>query len=101
LHSDQDVLLPNMGSAGAAELFFIVAITDGIGGEAITKRIRKQLDGCEYIEVAGLTVSTSCRSLEAIKRNGSESMEDFLENAAAKIQGVINEEISSRTVENA
>jgi signal transduction histidine kinase len=59
LHSDQDVLLPKMGFAGAAELFFIVAITDGIGGEAITKRIREQFDGYELIHQAGLTVSTS------------------------------------------
>jgi signal transduction histidine kinase len=101
LHSDQDVLLPKMGSAGAAELFFIVATTDGIGGEAITRRIRKRLDGCGDLERAGLTVSTSYRSLEAIKRNARESMEDFLENAAVKIQGVINEEISSRMLENA
>jgi signal transduction histidine kinase len=100
LHSDLDVLLPKMGSAGAAELYFIVAVTDQIGGEAITRRIREQLDGYEYIEQAGLTVSTSYRSLEAIKRNSGESMEDFLEKVAARIQGLINEENSSRMVEN-
>jgi hypothetical protein len=48
LYSDLDVLLPKVGFAGAVELFFIVAITDGIGGEAISKRIRKQLD--EHIQ---------------------------------------------------
>jgi signal transduction histidine kinase len=98
LHSDLDVLLPKMGSAGAVELFFIVAITDGIGGEAITKRIREQLDLCEHIQQAGLTLSTSYRSLEAIERNASESMEDFLEKAATKIQELMNQEISSRMV---
>jgi signal transduction histidine kinase len=97
LHSDRDVLLPKMGSAGAAELFFIVAVT---GGEAISRRIREQLDHYESMDQAGLTFSTSYRSLEGIKRNASESMEDFLEQAAAKIQGLINEEISSRMVEN-
>lgn len=100
LHSDLDVLLPKMGFAGAAELFFIVAVTDRIGGEAITKRIREQLDGCEHIQQAGLTFSTSYRSLEAIKRTASESMEDFLEKVATKIQELMNEEISSRMVGN-
>lgn len=100
LHSDLDVLLPKMGFAGAVELFFIAAITDGIGGEAITKRIREQLDGCEHIQRAGLTISTSYRSLEAVKPNASESMEDFLEKVATKIQELMNEEISSRMVGN-
>ena len=59
LHSDLDVLLPKMGFAGAVELFFIVAITDEIGGEAISKRIREQAVDCEHIEQAGLTLSTS------------------------------------------
>jgi signal transduction histidine kinase len=100
LHSAVDVLLPKMGSAGAAELFFIVAMTDRIGGEAITKRIREQWDGCEDLQQAGLTFLTFYRSLDTIKRSASESMEDFLERVAAQIQELMNEEISSRMVEN-
>jgi hypothetical protein len=100
LHSDLDVLLPKMGSAGGAELFFIAAVTDEIGGEAITKRIREQFDGYEDIQQAGLTLSTSYRLLDAIKRNGSESMEDFLQKVATKIQELMDEEISSRMVMN-
>src|SRR6202047_1555830 len=52
LYSDLDVLLPKVGFAGAVELFFIVAITDGIGGAAISKRIRERLD--EHIQQSGL-----------------------------------------------
>jgi signal transduction histidine kinase len=98
LYSDLDVLLPKMGFAGAVELFFIVASTDRIGGEAISKRIREQLD--DHIQQIGLTLSTSYRSLDAIKRNASESMEDFREKVATNIQELMNEEISSRMVEN-
>ncbi len=98
LYSDLDVLLPKVGFAGAVELFFIVAITDGIGGEAISKRIRKQLD--EHIQQGGLTLSTSYRSLEAIKQNASESMEEYRKKVAINIQDLIHEEISSRMVEN-
>jgi signal transduction histidine kinase len=44
MHSDLDKVLPKMGPAGATELFFILAITGEIGGEAIAMRIlyRKQ-----------------------------------------------------------
>jgi signal transduction histidine kinase len=100
LHSDLDVLLPKMGSAGAVELFFIVAATDQIGGEAITKRIREQFDDFEQIQRAGLTLLTSYRALETIKRNKNESMKDFLEKAATQIQELMNEEISLRMVIN-
>jgi signal transduction histidine kinase len=100
LYSDLDVILPKVGFGGAKELFFIVAVTDEIGGEAICKRIRKQLDGSEHIKQAGLTVSTSYRLLGAIKRNASESIEDFLKEAGAKLQTLVNEEISSRMVKN-
>jgi hypothetical protein len=89
-----------MGFVGAVELFFIVATTDGIGGEAISKRIREQLDGGKHIQQAGLTLSTSYRSLEALKRDVSESIEDFLEKVATRIQGLMDEEISSRVVRN-
>jgi signal transduction histidine kinase/polyhydroxyalkanoate synthesis regulator phasin len=98
LYSDLDVLLPKVGFAGAVELFFIVAITDGIGGEAISNRIRKQLD--EHVQQGGLTLSSSYRSLESVKRDASESMEDYREKIAANIQKLIHEEISSRMVEN-
>src|SRR6202030_831839 len=77
LHSHLDVLLPKMGVAGAVELFFIVAITDAIGGEAISKRIREQLD--EHVQQAGLTLSTSYQCLAPAKRNSSERIEGFLE----------------------
>jgi len=101
LHCDVDVVLPKMGSAaGAVELLFIVAFTDRIGGEAISKRLREQLYGSEHLQKAGLSFSTSYRSLEAITRNTSESMEGFLDNVAAKIQQLIDEEISSRMVKN-
>jgi signal transduction histidine kinase len=98
LYSNLDVLLPKVDSAGPSELFFIVAITDGIGGGAICQRIRKQLDSSERLRQAGLTHSTHYRSLEAIKRNTTETKEDFLETVAANIQELMNEEASSKQV---
>ena len=98
LHSDLDILLPKMGSAGTAELLFILALTDDIGGAAIAKRIRERLDGCELVQQAGLTVTVSHRSLEPIKRDASESMKDFAERVGAQIQQQMNDEISYRMV---
>jgi signal transduction histidine kinase len=98
LDADRDVLLPKMGTAGAAELFFIVAVTDEIGGNAITDRIREQLDGSEYIRQAGLTCFTSYRSLESIKRIASESAGGFLDKVATSIMELIRVEFSARTV---
>jgi signal transduction histidine kinase len=96
LHSRLDVLLPKMGLTEAAELFFIVAITDSVGGEALSKRIREQLR--EHVGRAGLTVSTSHRSLSRINRTSNESAEEHLEQVAVGIQQAITEEISSRMV---
>ncbi len=50
VHSDLDILLPKMGTAGATELFFILAITDENGGEAIAKRVQQRMIDYEYIQ---------------------------------------------------
>lgn len=101
LHCDHDVVLPKMGFPGPIELIFIVAVTDGIGGEAISKRIRENFDGSEHFQ-PGLTLSTSYETLAAIELNDSTSMDDFLEKVADKIQAFKNKEIALRlrTVEN-
>jgi signal transduction histidine kinase len=100
LHSNLDVLLPKMGFAGGVELFFMVAITDRIGGEAISKRVREHWDACEQVQQAGLTLSISYRSLEAIKRKPSESMAHLLKKVATNIQELMNQESLSRQLTN-
>ena len=100
LRSHLDVLLPRMGAAGASELFFIVAVTDAVGGGAMARRIREQWDSTESIRQAGLTLAISYRQVQAIKRNETEAMQTFLESSASGIQQLMNEEISSRTVTN-
>jgi hypothetical protein len=101
LHSDLDVLLPKIGSAGAAELFFIVAVTDQIGGEAIIKRIRRRMGRSEYFQQAGLTVATSYRLLDAIDSDSAESMDDSVAKMSAQIQELIDSELTSRKVAHA
>jgi hypothetical protein len=100
LHSDLDILLPKMGPGVATELFFILAITDEIGGEAISKRIQERMEDYEDTQKAGLTTATSYRSFAAIKRNANESMKDFVEQVAMQIQERMDAEITSRMVKN-
>jgi len=100
LHSDLDVLLPRMGFTGGVELFFIVAITDGIGGEAISKRIGERWEEHQQFQQAGLTRLTSYRVLDAIKRKPSESVEDILGKVATSIQELMNEESLARQMTN-
>jgi hypothetical protein len=98
LYSDGDILLPKMDFTGPTELFFIVAITGEIGGEAISNRIRKQFDNFESLGQAGLTHSISHQSLDPTQRSPTESMENYLERVASSIQELMNKEISSRQV---
>jgi|HubBroStandDraft_4_1064222.scaffolds.fasta_scaffold00030_15 signal transduction histidine kinase len=98
LHSHLDVLLPKMGAAGPVELFFVAALTDAIGGEAISKRIREQLQ--EHVHRAGLTLSVSYKAVARTTRNSNQSTGEYLEQVAAGIQELINVEISSRVVVN-
>jgi hypothetical protein len=89
-----------VGDSGSVELLFILAITDGIGGEAISKRVREQWERYQSIQKAGLTLSTSYRLLGAVKRQASEPMEGFVERVSTNVQGLLDEEISLRTVRN-
>ena len=100
VHSDRDVLLPKMGASGSAELFFIVAATDALGGESLTRRIGKHFADRNLTHPNGLSLSTSYQSLEVSRRNMSDSPYATFERAVATIQTMVNEELSSRLVEN-
>jgi signal transduction histidine kinase len=101
LHSDEDVLLPKMGSSGAAELFFVVAATDPVGCASLTTRIQMQFDEHELVQKAGLTLSISFHSIPVPRKNRVESKGAAFEAVAAIIQSLVNEELSSRMVTHA
>jgi hypothetical protein len=101
LHSDEDVLLPKMGSSGAAELFFVVAATDPVGRASLTTRIQLQFDERELVQKAGLTLSISFHSIPVPRKGRAESNGVAFEAVAAIVQALVNEELSSRMVANA
>jgi signal transduction histidine kinase len=98
LYFDSDVLLPKMDITGQEELFFIVAATDQIGGDAICKRIRENLG--ELVQQAHLTLSTSYRVLGTIKQPMSEPPEESREKMTAEIRALMQEEVSLRMVKS-
>jgi signal transduction histidine kinase len=101
LHSNDDVLLPKMGSSGAAELFFIVAATDPVGCASLTTRIQMQFDERELVQKAGLALSISSHSIPVPRKNRVGSKGAAYEAVAAIIQALVNEELSSRMVAHA
>jgi hypothetical protein len=98
LRSDLDVLLPMAETTRASEIFFLVAFTNEIGGEAIQKRIRQQWEACPDIQQADLTLTTSYKSFGSVDRINAESMDNSVETIAAQLQQLMDEEISTRKV---
>lgn len=96
MHSDLDVLLPKMGPALSTEFFFIVAVTDEIGGEAITKRVRHRLVVGAQFQKTGLACTASYRLLESANRNENESMEEYVQRMAMKIREMVDQEMSQK-----
>jgi signal transduction histidine kinase len=97
LQASDDVLLPKMGKAGLAELFFIVAATDPAGCESLVARIHRQFDEQESQRKAGLTLTTACHSIPATGANPNAAADAPFEAVSALIQALVNEELSSRT----
>ena len=90
LRPDTDVLLPNMGSPNARELFFAVVYTQEHGAEVIKKRVRNQFQMSEQLQGKDLILTVSHSILAPIAREKNESMETFVEHVAAEIQERIN-----------
>ena len=90
------------GPRGGNGFSFIVAVTDTIGGEAITKRVREKLAGCDQIQQTGLTYSVSYRLPRSANRSANELMEDYVGRMAMKIKETVDEviSVSPRVVKN-
>ena len=101
LHSDLDVLLPKISSTGAAELYFIVAVTDQIGAEAIIARIQRRMVRSEYVQQAGLNLSTSSQLLDALDGDADESMDVSVAKMSGQIQELIDFALTSRKMAHA
>src|ERR1700726_357734 len=95
---DTDVLLPNMDSVNARELFFAVVYTQELGAEVIRHRIQRQFRQCEQLQPEAFTLDVSHSFLAPVSRVKSESMETFVEQVAAGIQERINSITLQRSI---
>jgi anti-sigma regulatory factor (Ser/Thr protein kinase) len=98
LRPDTDVLLPNMDSVNARELFFAVVYTQELGAEVIRNRIQRQFRQCEQLQPEVFTLDVSHSFLAPVSRVKSESMETFVEQVAAGIQERINSITLQRSI---
>jgi len=98
LRPDTDVLLPNMDSVNARELFFAVVYTQELGAEVIRNRIQRQFRQCEQLQPETFTLDVSHSFLAPVSRVKSESMETFVEQVAAGIQERINSITLQRSI---
>jgi hypothetical protein len=101
LQSELDVLLPKMGSSGSAELFFAVIAADAAGTAALAARVHKQFEERELEQKAGLKISTSCHAVETSPEQTNDPNFVPLESLAIAVQGLVNDELTSRKVANA
>ncbi|HZV60548.1 MAG TPA: sensor histidine kinase [Candidatus Eremiobacteraceae bacterium] len=99
MHSDLDVLLPKMAPASGTEFFFIVAVTGEIGGEAISSRVRERLEANEKLKQNGLIFTVSYSLLPA-NRSDTESLEEYVDRIAMKIQDQVDQSLSQKVVTN-
>ena len=97
LYSGRDVLLPRIDSAGAFDLFFLLAAADLAGAVALSKLFVKQLDDPEHIDYADLTFAISYRPMGKIGHGPGETVEVCGGRGAALLQQIMNEESSRRT----
>jgi anti-sigma regulatory factor (Ser/Thr protein kinase) len=98
LRSDQDVLLPKMGSAGPSELFFIVAATDLAGGESLAQRIQCQFDDRDPALKVDLMLSSSSHVVKRDRPAAGAALGAPLEALAQTVHSMVNEKLSSGRV---
>lgn len=100
LRCQYDVLLPKIGAPTAADLFFVVAVADEAGGHAIVARVREQLHRFRQMQGADLQFAVSHHLLKLAKIPAAESGQGLIDEVSESIQGLLNDEITKRTLLN-
>ena len=98
LYPDRDVLLPKMCFTGGLEHYFVVAMTDNVGAEALTNRLEKQLKSQLNGHGADVHFKTSFRSLKSAGHRSGEPHSP--EKIAEKLKEIINQEVLSGMAKN-
>jgi hypothetical protein len=88
VYLDKDLVLPPMGTSGAAETFFVVASTDLQHSGVMTARIREQLERMPDLKPkSGLTIMAA--TVELSPTAADESLEQQVQNVADSVTHMI------------
>ena len=88
IYLDKDLVLPPMGTSGAAETFFIVASTDLQRSGIMTARIREQLERVSDLKTkCTLTITTV--AVELPPPGPDESLEQQVQTVADRVTQTI------------
>jgi len=88
VYLDKDLVLPRMGTSGAAETFFVVASTDLQQAGIMTARIREQLERVPDLKTkCTLTISTS--PIELSPEKPGETVEQTVQTLASGVTQMI------------
>ncbi len=100
LRCQYDTLLPKIGSPAAGDMFFMVAVADEAGGQSIAQRVRGQLRRFGQMQGTELQFTVSHYLLELEKIPAAEFGQTLIDDVSHSIQGLINDEITKRTLRN-
>ena len=84
-----DVVLPRMSGRGSGEAFHVAACTDTSGAQALVRRIREQLAGCEVLKATGLAVTVSSTMMDVTPLPDDATLEETAKHIAGKIEDLV------------
>jgi signal transduction histidine kinase len=99
VYLDKDLVLPPMGTSGAAETFFVVASTDMPQSGVMTARIREQLERVLDLKKCSLTIMASAIELPSTVSGQpflSQSLGEQVHTLARQVTGMITTRIESK-----
>jgi signal transduction histidine kinase len=100
VYLDKDLVLPPMGTSGAAETFFVVASTDMPQSGVMTARIREQLERVlDLKNKCSLTIMAAPIELPSTVSGQpflSQSLEEQVQTLASQVTGMITTRIESK-----
>ena len=99
VYLDKDLVLPPMGTSGAAETFFVVASTDMPQSGVMTARIREQLERVLDLKKCSLTIMAAPIELPSTISGQpflSQSLEEQVHTLARQVTGMITAKIENK-----
>jgi len=96
VYLDKDLVLPPMGTSGAAETFFVVASTDLQSSGIMISRMREQLERISDLKSKG-TLTISVAPVEQLRDSPEGSIEQQVQNVSDLVTAMIMTSMERKT----